>query len=97
MAMTQPRILPSTDPVAVALTSAIHTGDVAALRQLLDGDRTLAHARIGEAKAARSLIHLATDWPGHFPNVAETIAVLAASGADVNARMPPNPNDPNCM
>lgn len=35
---------------------------------------------------SRSLLHVATDWPGHFPNIAETIAVLVAAGADVNAR-----------
>jgi len=97
MAMPQPRTLPSTDPIAVALTKAIQSGDVAALRQLVDSDQELAHVRIGDPSAARSLVHLATDWPGHFPNVAATIAALAAAGADVNARMPPLPKDPNCM
>jgi ankyrin repeat protein len=29
---------------------------------------------------------VATDWPGHLPNVADTIAVLVRSGADVDAR-----------
>jgi uncharacterized protein len=33
----------------------------------------------------RTLLHVATDWPGHFPNNIETIAALVASGADVNA------------
>jgi ankyrin repeat protein len=33
----------------------------------------------------RTLLHVATDWPGHFPNNMEIIAVLVASGADVNA------------
>jgi ankyrin repeat protein len=40
---------------------------------------------------------VATDWPGHFPGVAATIAALAGAGADVNARMPPHPKDPNCV
>lgn len=31
-------------------------------------------------------MHIATDWPGHFPNVANTIAVLVDAGAEVNAR-----------
>lgn len=35
---------------------------------------------------SRSLLHVATDWPGHFPNGPETVAVLVAAGADVNAR-----------
>ena len=32
------------------------------------------------------MIGAATDWPGHFPNVAESIRALVAGGADVNAR-----------
>lgn len=36
----------STEPLAQALKSAIHTGEVAALRQLLDGNPALAQARI---------------------------------------------------
>jgi uncharacterized protein len=35
---------------------------------------------------SRSVLHVATDWPGHFPNVGATIAALVAAGADVNAR-----------
>jgi hypothetical protein len=35
---------------------------------------------------SRALLHVATDWPGHFPNVAATIAALVEAGADVNAR-----------
>ena len=34
----------------------------------------------------RSLLHVATDWPGHFPNGAATVAALVEAGADVNAR-----------
>jgi uncharacterized protein len=34
---------------------------------------------------ARTLLHVATDWPGHFPNNAVTVATLAAHGADLNA------------
>ena len=35
---------------------------------------------------ARSLLHVATDWPGHFPNGPATIAALVEAGADVDAR-----------
>ena len=42
---------------------------------------------ISDKRAARSLLHVATDWPGHFPNVAETIRELVLAGADVNARL----------
>lgn len=36
----------------------------------------------------RSLLHHATDWPGHWANVADTIGVLVTHGADVEARFP---------
>ena len=35
------------------------------------------------------------DWPGHFPNVAQTIAMLATAGGDVNVHYPPHPTDPS--
>jgi ankyrin repeat protein len=35
---------------------------------------------------SRTLLHVATDWTGHFPNGAETVAILIEAGADVNAR-----------
>ena len=63
-----------------ALVAAIRTGD--GLRQLLREHPGLATRRID----GRSALHIATDWPGHFPEVATTIAVLVEAGADVNAR-----------
>ena len=32
----------------------------------------------------RTLLHVATDWPGHYPNGAAVVGVLVAAGADVN-------------
>jgi ankyrin repeat protein len=45
-------------------------------------------AREGAAKPkmSRTLLHVATDWPGHFPRAVETVAALVEAGADVNAR-----------
>jgi ankyrin repeat protein len=34
----------------------------------------------------RTLLHAATDWPGHFPRVGESIAALVEAGADPDAR-----------
>jgi ankyrin repeat protein len=77
------------DPLAVAVTAAIHAGDVQELERLLREHPGLATARLGDDDAdgmSRTLLHVATDWPGHFPNVGATIAALIDAGADVNAR-----------
>ncbi len=62
---------------------AIRTGDVEALKRLLTADPSLVSKR---PDGERTLLHIATDWPGHFPNVGETIAELVACGAEVNAQ-----------
>jgi len=77
------------EPLAVALVEAIHAGDVETLKRLLAEKSGLARARLGDDDSdgmSRTLLHVATDWPGHFPNGAATVAALAAAGADVNAR-----------
>jgi uncharacterized protein len=85
-------VLNTEDPLAVAAVSAIHTGDVAALQRLLAKQPRLATARLGDYDGrpgggmSRTLLHVVTDWPGHFPNGAATVAALVAAGADVNAR-----------
>lgn len=33
----------------------------------------------------RTLLHVTTDWPGHFPNSAATVATLIDAGARVNS------------
>ncbi len=81
-------ILPENDPLAVQLCEAIRTGDTEILTQLLEQHPKLAGFRILDGKGGRrSLLHIATDWPGHFPNVKATIEILVAAGADPNARM----------
>lgn len=71
-------------PADAAAIDAVHTGDIAALEQLLAEHPDLATARLAR-HGGRTLLHVATDWPGHFPNVAATIAALARAGADPDA------------
>jgi uncharacterized protein len=68
---------------AAAAVGAISRGDTARLKSLLRQDFKLANTRVDNE---RTLLHVATDWPGHFPNRTETVAELIASGADVNAK-----------
>jgi ankyrin repeat protein len=78
--------LNTTDPAAVALAAAIQNGDTAELKRLLADDPDLANVRVLDKKSCgRTPLHIAVDWPGNFPNVAETIRILAEAGADVNA------------
>jgi ankyrin repeat protein len=66
---------------AAAAVEAIRSGDIASLKHLLADHPGLAKARIGP----RTLLHVATDWPGHFPDGPGSVAVLIDAGADVNA------------
>jgi hypothetical protein len=72
--------------LAVAVTKAIQAGDVQGLSGLLEANPELARSRIIDQKGgARSLLHVAADWPGHFPNGAEIITTLIEAGAEVDA------------
>jgi ankyrin repeat protein len=79
------------EPLAVAAVQAIHSGEVDTLKRLLAEHPELATARLGsetsgeDAGMTRTLLHVATDWPGHFLNGPGTVAALVAAGADVNA------------
>lgn len=87
--MSIPVTIDSEDPLAVSVVAAIRQGDVPGLQALLASHPELATARLGDDDPdgmSRSLLHVATDWPGHFPNGPETVAVLVGAGADVNAR-----------
>jgi ankyrin repeat protein len=72
---------PETYQVTAAI-EAIHNGDVDRLKDLLREDQSLITARVD---GARTLLHVATDWPGHFPNGAVTVKILIEAGADVDA------------
>ena len=80
-------MLAADDPLAVAATQAVQTGDLEALGRLLAEHPDLATARIGDPDGmSRTLLHAATDWPGHYPNNAATVRALVAAGGDVDAR-----------
>jgi hypothetical protein len=76
------------DPLAVETVEAIRGGDVTRLQRLLRDHPRLAGARIADPRCddTRSLLHVATDFPGHFPNGPATVRTLVAAGTDVNAR-----------
>lgn len=79
------RVVLADDPRAVAAAAAVQAGDLTELERLLAGDPLLAKARIGNEDSYRTLLHAATDWPGHFPNGPAVVQRLIAAGADVNA------------
>lgn len=60
-------------------------GDLESLRDALNEEPGLATALLGGDDAGRTLLHVLVDWPGHRPNTRETVAVLVAAGADVDA------------
>ncbi len=83
------RYIDTKDSLAVAVIQAIHSGDVPTLKRLLVENPGLATARLKDdhpCGMSRTLLHVATDWPGHFPNGAATVGTLVEAGADVNAR-----------
>lgn len=66
-----------------AAIEAVRAGDTVTLSRLLDFHPDLATATVD---GPRTLLHVVADWPGHLPNGAETVRILVAHGADVNAR-----------
>jgi ankyrin repeat protein len=78
--------LPAHEALAVSASTAIQQGKVETLRELLTLHAGLATAWIvGSDGTSRTLLHVASDWPGHFPEGARTVAILVAAGANPNA------------
>ena len=72
------------DAVETAV-AAVRRGDQDSLATVLAAHPTLVAGPL-PGHDGRSLLHIATDWPGHCPDVAATIARLVEAGADVDAR-----------
>ena len=70
-------------PLVAAAIEAIHNGNQDLLRQVLNEDANLTRIRID---GNRTLLHVAADWPGHFPNGSAIVRTLVTHGADVNAK-----------
>ncbi|MEM7363881.1 MAG: ankyrin repeat domain-containing protein [Pseudomonadota bacterium] len=72
------------------VSMALHKGDIDALKSMLESEPELAQSGIQskgpQGEEVRSLLHVATDYPGHFPRCEEAIALLIDRGADPNAR-----------
>jgi len=79
-------VLSSDDQRLQDLTVAVQRGDIAMVRTLVYEYPELATERHGDARQSHTALHIATDWPGKFPRVAATIAVLVAAGAPVDGR-----------
>lgn len=79
-------MLSADDPRLRSLVDAVQTGDVEAVAAILHEFPELATSRHGDASESRTALHLATDWPGNYPRVAETIAAMVAAGAPVDGR-----------
>jgi hypothetical protein len=78
--------LPPDDERAAALLGTIRSGDLDGLARLLGQDASLAGAWIVDRKGrGRSTLHVASDWPGYFPNAPAAVRLLVAAGADPNA------------
>lgn len=76
------------DPMAVELSSAIKSGNLEALQKLLHDDSSQGAASIVDSRGVhRTLLHIASDWPGHYPNARAVVTALVKAGADPNAQI----------
>lgn len=82
-----PPVFISPDDVkAIAVTKAIQSGDVDGVRVQLAENKELISAYIGSPDEARTLLHILTDWPGHFPNNTAMAKLLIEAGCNVDAQ-----------
>ena len=74
----------SSDPVAIELVHAIHTGDTGSLGRLLAEHPGLASEPIRDGRGSKTPLLAATDWPGYFPAGPAVVRMLIEAGADPN-------------
>ena len=85
MSTEMPR-LRSDDPLAAEFTAVLKAGEAERLCALLASHPGLATCVVEDAKGGgRTPLHLLADWPGHNPNAAAIVQILAAAGADLDA------------
>jgi hypothetical protein len=72
-------------PDADAAVVAVGSGDLTALARVLAAHPDLPRVRV-PGYQGRTLLHIATDWPGYLPNGPEIVRLLVDNGADPNAR-----------
>jgi ankyrin repeat protein len=77
----RPRALPAGDPRAVELAAVLERGDAGRLAVLLEADPGLATCLIDSVQP----LHIFANAPGHRPNAAAVVSLLAAAGADLDA------------
>jgi len=78
-------LLAGDDPLAATLVTVIRAGDLRTLGRLMVERPELVSARIaGRRGGSRSLLHVATDWPGYFPEAPAVVRLLVDAGADPN-------------
>lgn len=73
------------DVHAAAAAAAVRSGDVGALIDTLDAQPQLATGPVPGFQG-RTLLHIATDWPGYWPNGPEVVRVVIEHGGDPNHR-----------
>jgi ankyrin repeat protein len=71
--------------MAVALRTAVHSGDGALVSRLVSDNPDLARARFVARGGSGTALHFVTDWPGYFPNGPDIVHLLIDAGADPNA------------
>jgi hypothetical protein len=78
--------LAESHPKVQELVQAIHCGELDALRAGIDGLDAGSFWYVDQHGTHKSLLHAAADWPGHWPGVQASIALLLAAGCDVDAK-----------